>query len=75
MPYTQKREREENNPLLRKGYCCYFTAMKFCISAFTILLSTWFSLVCLSVASAIKQSPNAKCLIHTSCHQEQLCLQ
>lgn len=36
--------------------------------------SARFSPVCLNFASSIKQSPNVKCLINSSCHQEQLCL-
>lgn len=80
MPYMQgkERERKDNNPAKHKRVLLPLNCDKvlfLTIYFIVLLLSTWFSLACLNLASAIKWSPNVKCLINTSCHQEQLCLE
>lgn len=80
MSYRQVKEceRKDYNPATHKRVLLPLNCGKvlfLTIYFIVLLLSTWFSLVCLDLASAIKQSPNVKCLINTSCHQEQLCLQ
>lgn len=77
MPYIWETEaEEENTPATYKRVLLSLSrdeVLFLTIYFLVLLLSTWLNLVPLNLSSAIKQSPNVKCLINTSCHQEKLC--
>lgn len=70
--HAKKREKRWHSSSTQKGVVALHDQVLFLTIFFH--LATWFIPVCLNLAATIKQSPNVKCLINTSCHQEQLCL-